>query len=61
MESNIHPLVLQIHRLFNRDLVEKYEFLRIQLEIATENHSKRFRFTERQRCKLVKHGLPVSQ
>ena len=65
MRSNnpgrVHPLVLQIYKLFNKDLVEKYEFLRIQLEIATENRGKRFRFTERQRCKLVQHGLPVKE
>jgi len=26
----VHPLVLQLHKLFNRDLVEKYEFVPIE-------------------------------
>ena len=59
--TSLHPLVLQFHKLFNKDLVEKYEFLRVQLDIATERHGKRFRFTDKQRCKLVKHGLPVKE
>ena len=39
---SVHPLVLQLHKLFNRDLVERYEFLskatqQIVLEMAEEN------------------------
>lgn len=55
----IHPLVLQLQKLFNRDLVEKYEFLRVQLEIAVENQDKPIRFTDQQRSRLVKFGTPV--
>jgi len=40
-------------------LVEKYEFLKDQLEVATEIPGKRFRFTPNQRNKLVKSGIPV--
>jgi putative transposase len=55
----INPLALHIYKMFNQELVEKYEFLKIQLEIATESHGKQFKFTEPQRRKLVNAGIPV--
>ena len=55
----IHPLALKIQKLFNKDLVEEYEFLRAQLEVAVEIRGKRYQFTDQQRGTLVKYGEPV--
>ena len=57
IKDGAHPLLVQVQKLFQKDLAQENEYLRMENRIFRSKFEKRVPLTETDRCMFVKYCL----
>ena len=57
--DDTHPLLVQIQKLFQKDLAQENDYLRLENRILRSKFEKRVPLTEADRRMLVRYGMLI--